>query len=261
MLTKLVELSGIDQSVLESEIRVIHQRTGTSEYSHLIQEIPSLVAKDPGVDLAEKYGEAIHAYRIARQQAIRLYPGVLETLTSIRTKGTTVVAYTESFAFYTAYRIRKLGLDGVIDYLYSPSDHDFPTGITKQQLRTLPSAEYELAATIHDYTPSGVLKPDPEVLSGIVEKLAPDRQLVAYVGDSLMKDVAMAQAAGVQDVHAKYGEVQERPEYELLRRVSHWPTEDVEQERKIVETPDIFPSFVLKHSFSELLDLFEFSGP
>lgn len=46
-----------------------------------------------------------------------------------------------------------------------------------------------------------------------------------------MKDVAMAQKVGVVDVHAAYGVVQHRPEYDLLRRVSHWTADDVECER------------------------------
>ncbi len=37
-----------------------------------------------------------------------------------------------------------------------------------------------------------------------------------YVGDTLMKDVLMAQQAGVRDVWAKYGEAQASEEYDGL---------------------------------------------
>jgi hypothetical protein len=59
------------------------------------------------------------------------------------------------------------------------------------------------------------------------------------------------------DMRSKYGAAQNRPEYELLREVTHWRVQDVERERQ-VRMIDVTPSYVLEHSFSELLDHFEF---
>lgn len=81
---------------------------------------------------------------------------------------------------------------------------------------------------------------------------------VVYVGDSLMKDVAMAQHVGVLDVHAAYGVVQHRPEYDLLRRVSHWTAEDVAREQQIAADSDVTPSVTVR-SFKELLERFTFA--
>lgn len=88
-----------------------------------------------------------------------------------------------------------------------------------------------------------------------------DRQSTVYVGDSLMKDVAMAQMIGVVDVYAEYGIAQQRHEYELLRRVSHWTPADVERERAISSQPHVKPTYTLEHSFAELLGLFTFAAP
>ena len=258
LLSKLVELSGVDRARLENEIRTIHQQRGTSEYSHLIQEIPSLVQKDPESDLTVIYDEAISAYRIARKSVMHPYPGVFEALEQIRAKGTRIVAYTESQAYYTSYRLRSFGFDGLIDVLYSPADHDFPHGVTHEQMRTLPSDHYGLHKTKTRHTPPGVLKPEPSVLDAIVQELGVSPASVAYVGDSLMKDVAMAQSVGVIDVHAKYGEVQNLPEYGLLQRVSHWTQEDVDREIAISKFPHVSPSFVLSLGFADLLSIFDF---
>jgi hypothetical protein len=58
---------------------------------------------------------------------------------------------------------------------------------------------------------------------------------------------------GVFDIHAKYGESQRRPEYSLLRRVSHWTEADVQRERQIIEKGYTFePSAVLKDAFAEI---------
>jgi phosphoglycolate phosphatase-like HAD superfamily hydrolase len=258
MLSTLTAMSGVGQTTLESEIRQIHQDRHTSEYTYLIQEIPSLAALHPGSDLAEVYADAITAYREARERTMELYPGVFDTLTKIRDRGTSIVAYTESQAYFTSYRIRSLGLDGLIDILYSPPDHDFPAGISRTALRTRPDDAYGLQHTEHRQTPAGVVKPDTRVLETIVSELAPDPSSVAYVGDSLMKDVGMAQKVGVLDVHAQYGEVHESTEYELLRRVSHWSDEDVQREKAIMSAPHVSPTFVLHNEYSELLSMFDF---
>jgi hypothetical protein len=42
LLDGIVRISGIPQDELEPEIRDIHQRRGTAEYSYLIGELPSL---------------------------------------------------------------------------------------------------------------------------------------------------------------------------------------------------------------------------
>jgi FMN phosphatase YigB (HAD superfamily) len=259
MIHTLVDLSGVPAERLEPEIREVHQRRGTSEYSYLLQELPSLQSRHPGEDLGELYRPAIDAYRRARDESLRVYPGVLETLGAIKEAGTAVVAYTESLAFYTSYRLRVLSLDPLIDFLYSPADHDFPAGVSAEDLRSRPSEEYELKHAVHRHTPAGHLKPDPAVLSSIVDESKVPASAVAYLGDSLMKDVAMAQKVGVVDVFAAYGVVQQRPEYDLLRRVSHWTQEAVEREREIASAPHVTPTFELRNSIAELLDLFEFA--
>jgi hypothetical protein len=52
--------------------------------------------------------------------------------------------------------------------------------------------------------------------------------------------------------------VQDRPEYALLQRVSHWTDEDVEREKRMSKQPDVRPNIVLEDSFSEILDHLEF---
>lgn len=258
LLGSVAESSGVSRVTLEEEIREVHQRRGTSEYSYLIQELPSLQRTHPGEDLGALYRPAIDAYREARRATLRLYPGVRETLTAIKEAGTTIVAYTESLAFYTAYRLRTLELDPLIDYLYSPADHDFPAGVSPESLRSGPPELYELVHTVHRHTPAGVLKPAPAVLASIVDEFEVPLSSVVYVGDSLMKDVAMAQEVGVIDVHAEYGVVQHQAEYELLRRVSHWTREDVEREQQIATKPHVTPTLVLSDSLAELCEHFTF---
>ena len=260
MLAKLVELSGVPQDRLESEIRAVHQARATSEYSFLLNELPSLQGGDGGPDALTKYDEAIHVLNAERKRCTRLYPGVLETLTAIRARGVHVVAYTESLAYSTEWRIKHTGLDGVIDVLYSAPDHDRPVGVDISEIRRRPPEEYGLKVTRHEQVERGILKPNENILRTILKRAACDPHAAVYVGDSLMKDVAMAQAVGVHDVYAAYGVSQSRPEYELLQRVSHWPEVDVEREKALMRRADVVPTRVLTTRFAELLDMFEFKG-
>lgn len=80
---------------------------------------------------------------------------------------------------------------------------------------------------------------------------------VAYLGDSLMKDIAMAQGAGVLDVHAAYGQAQNRPEYDLLRRVTHWTDADVAREAALSQGGgEIVPRLTCHHEINEVLPVF-----
>jgi FMN phosphatase YigB (HAD superfamily) len=258
MLDSLISTSGVSQEVLEGEIKEVFERHGTTEYAFLIEEMPSLRIAHPTADLTEVYADAIEAYRKGRASALRLYPGVKETLRKLKSRGCTIVGYTESLAFYSAYRVRKLGLDPLIDYLYSPADHDLPANLTAEQIRLYHPKYYEFRHTIHRHTPKGHLKPAPEILKKIVHDLRVPVASAVYLGDNLMKDVAMAQEAGITDVWAKYGVANNREEYDLLRRVTHWSDAAVERERNLT-AEEVAPTYVLEGSIDELFDQFAFA--
>ena len=257
LLDRLVSDSGLSRDILIPEIKHVHERHQTSEYAFLLQELPSLQGLHPGRNLAVLYDDAIHAYRSARKQHLKLYPGVMSTLEALKRRGVLVVGYTESMGFYSASRVRSLGLDGVLDYLYSPADHPLPAGLRREQLRRYPPEHYGLERTEHRHTPEGEVKPNPAVLLDIVGEVGGTVESAIYIGDSLIKDVLMAQDAGVPDVHARYGTAHAREEYELLRAVTHWTAEQVESE-KLANSRTVRPTFTLERGFQQLLDLFEF---
>jgi phosphoglycolate phosphatase-like HAD superfamily hydrolase len=252
MMQKAIEISGVDPERLYAECSVIHQRYGTSEYSRLLEELPSL-RELYGDSILSAMAPAIEAFREARRNTLRLYPTVQATLTELKAKGIIIAAFTESKAFYTNYRFRKLGLDGLVDYLYSPHDHSMPDGTAKA--RYYEADTYNFKKTIHHFTPEGEVKPNPGILLDIVADLGASVDEVVYVGDNILKDVFMAQQAGVTDVHAAYGASQHKPEYELLRKVTHWTPEMVERERQALRPGRIVATFVLDKEFRQILPL------
>lgn len=254
MLSEVKIISGLEDDTLLPEIRTIHQQFGTSEYSFLLESLPCLKAKYPKQDIAVVFDDAIHAYRSARKSALRLFDGVAETLEHLKAEGILVVVYTESLAYYTNYRIHRLGLDGLVDYIYSPPDHELPQPTAHNVGNTASTEESLLEVSHHRFLPEGVFKPNPEVLLDIVEEIERKPSECIYLGDSLMKDIAMAQDANVTDVYAEYGVVQEHKGYPLLRSVSHWTDEDVERE-KALSRRDVLPSHTIS-KFSQITDYF-----
>jgi FMN phosphatase YigB (HAD superfamily) len=258
MLERLAELSGIAQSDLEQAIRPIHRSRGTAEYSNLLNEIPALISAAAPLDPSQVFDDANHVLNSQRKAATNLYPGVKETIGLLRSAGIKIVAYTESLAYWTEWRILHTGLDGMIDVLYSAPDHDFPSGMTVSSLRTLPPESYGLKFTRHRHVPRGINKPNVDVLQSILSAQGCLASEAVYIGDSLMKDIAMAQAADILDVHAKYGEVQNKAEYELLRRVSHWSDDEVERERRLITaTGEVVATITCQSSFAEILPTFD----
>jgi phosphoglycolate phosphatase-like HAD superfamily hydrolase len=254
----LVAKGGLNRDTLLDEARAIHQRVGTSEYSLLLKELPSLAVRGSDDDVNALVSDAAEAANEARRHALVLYPGVEHTLEEIKQSGALIVGYTESMAFHTAQRLRATGMDGFLVYLYSSPDHDFPGDESRKSLRRHPDDYYELKKTQHRNVERGRIKPDAAILRQIVSEVGAETATTAYVGDSLMKDISMAQDAGVIDVLAAYGAAQHLEEYELLRRVTHWSDEHVELEKAMIEEQARTPTYTLENSFEEVLELFTF---
>lgn len=253
MSRKALEISRLDPKVFYAECSQLHQLHGTSEYAFVLTELPSL-KRLYGADVLTVMQPAIDAFREARREHLKLYPGVDAALDALRKAGVTTAAFTESKAFYTSYRFRKLGLDERVDFLYSPVDHalpDDPSSIRKYLPET-----YELKHTKHRFTPDGEYKPNPHILLSIIGELGFGFEDAVYVGDNLWKDVFMAQQAKVTDVHAAYGAAQHRKEeYDLLKKVTHWTPEMVAREQAALKPGAITPTHTIRNSFDEIIKI------
>ena len=254
-----VELkTGLSVDDLAAEIRPIHQSHGTSEYAFLLEALPSLQSHLGGQSASIVFEDAIRAFRKARKQQLRLYPTVAETLLKIKGVGARIAIYTESQSFYSFYRLKRLGLDGVIDRIYTPPDHELPDRFLESGGRHYGKDFYHLRYTEHRHTPVGELKPNPDLLAQIITDFGVSKQQAVYIGDSRQKDVAMAKDAGVDYAWASYGEAQETEAYDLLKLVTHWSDDDVEREAQI-RARVVTANLELSESLLQVFDHFSFS--
>lgn len=249
MLETLQTSTDMNRETLLEEIKRVHVKYNTSEFPYVTDEMDCLKNMDPSIRVSAR-----EAFESKRREVLVFYPTVEETLLALKRKGCLLIGYTETQAFYTHERLRLLGLDLILDYVYSPPTVEFevPEGVEKKE--PLP-----LRYTKDKHTPKGEKKPNPDILQQIIRDVGATQDEVIYIGNSLMQDIQMALHAGVTDVYARYGDdYQQDPDYDLLRQVTHWPERDVTTEQET--TPETVPPTHTISEFSEILSIFEFSS-
>lgn len=251
MLNKTLEISGIEREQLIKDIQTVFRRHHTSEYSFVLEECESL-SNLYGDSLRQKLDPAIEAFRLARNDSLKLYETVKETLEELKERDIKIIAFTESLQYYTLARLKKLGLDTLIDALYSPPDNE-------SKFIELKSKKIETPLITKTILPNE-LKPNPHVLKTIIQEnnLTPEQCI--YLGDSEIKDIQMANDAGVFSVLASYGSLHfesRLDDYNLLRAVSHWSDEDIQREKELKERKREVAADFTANSFRDILRFFE----
>ena len=120
----------------------------------------------------------------------------------LRQAGYEIFGVTDSRRFQAENRLRQLRLDRLFDGLCCVPDHAVPDEKTVAAIRRQPAEHYRSALSNVVSLPSGLRKPSPGVLDFVVSALGVDYEACIYVGDSLAKDVLMAQRAGIFDCWA-----------------------------------------------------------
>jgi len=237
MLAELSRITGLPENELKASFQRVHQRHGTSEYAFAIEELDVLQERDRDLSIPErlkKYATAIEAFREVRAERLCLYPGALEVLRVLCRRDLQLVAYTDAMMFYATRRLKQLGVEHFFSGLVAPRDHGLPPGVRPEWVRSSDDeSKYQpLIPHVEELEP-GLAKPNPEILLEIVRDFDTRREATVYVGDSLHKDVYMAQLAGVHDIYASYGRSYPREYFAELVEITHWTAEDVARERDL----------------------------
>lgn len=214
----------VPQERLLDELQQVHRKYHNSEQPFALLEVPCVAERFAGLtprQLAEKLDPAFYAFNASRKSTLRTYPGVLETLRTIRASGCTVVAHTEATVENAQFRLASLDLAPLIERLYAvaPAGPDHPRPESK---RAFPARVTQVRHLSQDER-----KPDPRVLFDICRDCNVEPSRTLYVGDSIARDIGMAKSAGVWAAWARYGTEMQPGAWERLVRVSHWTKEDV----------------------------------
>jgi FMN phosphatase YigB (HAD superfamily) len=250
MAIELAKLLDIPLVTVLKEYQLVHQQYANTEKPFATLALPCVKAKyghaANEVMLAE-LSPVFNAFNMKRNETLRLYPSVIETLIELKRSGVKLVAHTESLEFNAVYRMNKLGLVPFFDRLYTTADinntHPCP------QMANYPNIAQDFVERVD---PSS-LKPNAELLLSIIKKEGASIGSTIYIGDSIRKDIAMANSAGVTSVWAKYGRDVEKKHWDVIEQISHWTNEAFQREKSatighIVPTHEIL-------CFSEILSV------
>ncbi|WP_149016155.1 HAD family hydrolase, partial [Escherichia coli] len=98
-------------------------------------------------------------------------------------------------------------------------------------------------------------KPNPLLLADICAKEGFSTSEAVYIGDSLVKDISMANDAGVESIYAEYGRQHEKVYWDILVSIIHWTQEDIQREGKLKELyKHVVPNHIIK-SFDKVIDV------
>ena len=237
-----------DRELLLTEIKRVHQRHHNTEHPFSLLETDtfSAWAARVGTSATKEIDPAFHAFNSSRKQLLTLYPSVKKTLLAVRSRGLKIVAFSDSNYFGVLDRIRRLEIEPLFDHVYCS-----PRSLEGSRPGTSP---YGWSSEKITELPINSKKPNAFVLKGICNKQDVQPSAAIYVGDSLAKDIVMAEQAGVYSVWAKYGSNVDPNLYSSLVKISHWTTEDIEREIKYRKLADaIQPNFICNTDLSELL--------
>jgi phosphoglycolate phosphatase len=229
MIAEASRISGLDVHELNQSFRRVARRHGTTEYAFALQELdvlPEVRRGESPAEIVRKYDSAVHAFRSTRKRSLKLYPGVHRGLQQLRDAGIPVVAHSDAMMGYVSRRLRQLGVDLLIAALCAPEDRESADRALIAEARRIP-VEMAEAQTLHLPSPPDVRKPDPRSIEPVLAHFGVPPDRVAYVGDSLSRDVALARRAGFLDIWARYGQRQDDDLYRRLLEITYWTDEEV----------------------------------
>jgi HAD superfamily hydrolase (TIGR01549 family) len=242
MVDELYNITNIDRKVLLGEYKKLHQKYGSVEYPFVTLELPSIKEKYkefPAEKIKEILGEAFHRFNSVRKQKLRLYDGVADTLDFLFKQGVIIIGYTESAQENGLYRLKKLEIDQYFKHIYASQSQYKNNHIIDEKAKTV-------------YTK----KPDKDILLEICRTENCPVDDVVYVGDSLTKDIYMAQQAGITSVWANYPK-EKNDYYKLLVDITSWTSDDFERESELKEqflSKGVQPDYTID-DFSQLMPI------
>jgi phosphoglycolate phosphatase len=263
MVTAICRATGFPRIKVVQSLKAVYARYESNEYPFALQE-SSIYAEFPEFGSFDKLviEPARTAFSEARKKYMKPYKTVEDTLQKLRERKVPVVALTDAPRNPAEYRVRKMGLDKLLTALYTLPGFTFPASAEGQTLvapdiqQKEERGEYRAACPVIELKKEHE-KPATDGLLQICRTYGVDPTEVLVIGDSLKKDIALAQKVGALDAWAEYGtyvslEYRERLDTvsapSITRRHAASVFEKASQEAK--------PTYALS-SFKQVLDILD----
>ncbi|MBI5542817.1 MAG: HAD family hydrolase [Deltaproteobacteria bacterium] len=206
MVDSLCRTTGYPRIRVVQALKEVYERYESNEYPFAIQE-SKLFQEFPDFNSFNNLiiTPAREAFSAARRKYLVPYAHVIETLEALKKLGVPVIALTDAPRNPAERRALKMKLDQHLAAIYTLPAFPFPdTGVGKDILERESAGGAKLACPIVEL-PREFEKPDPRGYLRICADFGVDPKETMFVGDSLPKDVPLAQSVGALDVWAEYG--------------------------------------------------------
>jgi len=251
MVDEAVSVFHVDRATLLRDVKQVHVSNGDVEHPYSLAEASCIRLARRGLtdeEFTARIDRAFHAFNRVRKANLRLFPGTLEALDELRNNGIKLIAYTDSRYHAAVWRIDRLGLTEKFTRVYCRRRG------TALDPRSREQRAPEIIRDVIRELPPEDMKPNPKVLRDIMSHENILANETAYIGDSIAKDIVMAQDAGVFAIWAKFGTVVSAEMYERLVDISHWTDDDIAREKHHrSRASDVVPDFVCEKSLIEAL--------
>jgi FMN phosphatase YigB (HAD superfamily) len=203
--------TGFPRIKVVQSLKAVYTKYESNEYPFALQE-SSMFDEFPEFGSFDKLiiEPARMAFTEARRKYLKPYKNVVDTLKALKESGTIVVALTDAPRNPAEQRIKRLGLDGFLAAIYTMPGFTFPKTpngealVAPDILQKQERGEYNALCPAIEL-PRDWEKPNPLGLQKIIKTYGLEPSQVLVVGDSVKKDIAVAQEVGCHDVWAEYG--------------------------------------------------------
>jgi len=252
------QITQLPQELILDDFRKVHQAYGDSEHPYSLLETDFALKLTPSFSKDQRksyFDRAFYAFNSERKRSLKLYDGVMETFESLSQDGVDIVAYTEANLFAAVDRIDRLGVEKYFSQIYCKNRSVSKIPNYKEKKSNWAS-NFPMKKVIE--LSAGERKPNKKILQQICKDRKVSTDGCIYVGDSISRDIIMANDAGVVSAWAKYGASLPSSSYKKLVRISHWTEEDIKREINLKKVSEgVEPNLTLEKSFSEILMAFQ----
>ena len=141
MLAEAACLLDVDEDQLRNDLKAVHVAHGNTEQPFALLETQAVARRLPMLSRRERHDllkPAFDAFNDARKERLQLYPGVRETLQTMKTAGCRLFGHTEATTINIASRVRSLGLEEFLEAVYAVHFEGMPHPLaaTTKDLKT-----------------------------------------------------------------------------------------------------------------------------
>lgn len=260
MVDSLCRTTGFPRIRVVQALKEVYQRYESNEYPFAIQE--SNLFEDFRYDF-DSFNHLVitparEAFTAARRKYLQPYRGVVAALTRFKELGIPVVALTDAPRNPAERRVLRMGLDGLLGAIYTLPAFPFPdTGVAREIVEREKAGGVRLKCPVHEL-PREWEKPDERGILRICGDLGVPPEEVAFVGDSLTKDMVLARKVGALDCWAEYGNYVSAEYRERLAIIS--APSATRRHLQQASRPGEKPASVRLACFEQMIDVVEASA-